>query len=179
MFMGRVERAKRNMRENTKMQWEEKVIDLWNTKDSSLLGEVGEVVAWKYLWTQGIKVWPFWRVVVEHLFTSELTKGQTGFLEGYRSRAAATDKRTFDLVGICRRTGQPYLVEVKTTRSERYRYDSRKFPSVQQRLEAKSLGFKLLLVIVQFMDNWRFRITCKELKNRQALMHPTTLKEGG
>jgi len=147
---------------NTKRNWEGKVIDLWKTQDSSLLGEVGEVIAWKYLWAQGVIVWPFWRVV-EHLFSSELTKEQAHFLEGYRSRASSTDKRTFDLVGVHRSNGQAYLVEVKTTRSEKYRYDSRKFPSIQQCLEAKSLGFKLLLVIVRLIDNWKFWIACKEL----------------
>ena len=151
------------MRKNAKQRWEEKVIDLWKTNDSSLLGEVGEVIAWKYLWAQGIIVWPFWRVVMGHLFSSELTKEQARFLEGYRSRATATDKRTFDLVGVCPSEDQAYLVEVKTTRSKRYRYDSRKFPSVQQSLEAKSLGFKLLLVTVQLIDNWKFQIACKEL----------------
>jgi len=151
------------MRENTKMQWQEKVIDLWNTKDSSLLGGVGEAIAWKYLWAKGIIVWPFWRVVSEPCLRGKLTKGQTDFFEGYRSRAAATNMRAFDLAGIHRRTGQAYLVEVKTTRSERYRYDDRKFPSVEQCLQAKSLGFKLLLVVVRYMDSWRFRITCKEL----------------
>jgi hypothetical protein len=153
------------MRENTKMQWQERVIDLWNTKDSSLLGGVGEAIAWKYLWAKGMIVWPFWRVVyeLEHLFIDKLTKGQADFFEGYRSMAAATNMRAFDLAGIHRRTGQAYLVEVKSTRSERYRYDDRKFPGVEQRLQAKSLGFKLLLVVVRYMDSWRFRITCKEL----------------
>lgn len=155
--------TKPSMRENAKMQWQEKIIDLWNTKDSSLLGEVGEVIAWKYLWAQGMIAWPFWRVILAHLFTNELTKGQVDFFESYRSRAAAADKRAFDLACIHPRTGQAYLVEVKTTRSERYRYDDRKFPGVEQRLQAKSLGFKLLLVVVQCMDNWIFRITCREL----------------
>ena len=36
------------VRRNIKPQWgEEKVIDLWNTKDSDLLGRVGAVVGWK------------------------------------------------------------------------------------------------------------------------------------
>ena len=151
------------MRENTKQRWEEKIIDLWKTKDSHLLGQVGEVLAWKYLWTQGITVWPFWRVVAEQLFSGELTKKQLDYLEGYRSMASAAEKRAFDLVGVRRRKRQACLVEVKTTRSERYRYDTRKFPSLQQRLEVKSLGFKLLLVVVRLMDNWKFSIACKEL----------------
>jgi len=151
------------MRENTKQGWQQKVIDLWKTKDSGLLGQVGEVVAWKYLWAQGLTVWPFWQVVVEHLFSSRLTKKQFDFLGGYRSRASAAEKRTFDLVGIRRSNGQAYLVEVKATRSERYRYDTRKFPGLQQRLEAKSLGFRLLLVVVRLMDDWKFSIACREL----------------
>jgi len=149
------------MRENTKQRWEEKVIDVWKTRDNGLLGGVGEVLAWKYLWGKGFVVWPFWNVVHGHLFSRELTKNQADFLQGY-----ATGKwpmRTFDLVGILRSNRQAYLVEVKTTRSERYRYDTRKFPSLQQRLEAKSLGFKLLLVIVRLTDNWKFSVTCREL----------------
>lgn len=151
------------MRENTKERWEEKIIDLWKTQDSSLLGEVGEVLAWKYLWAKGLRVWPSWRVVAEHLFSTELTKEQVNFLKRYRSRASAAEWRSVDLVGIRRSSGQAYLVEVKTTRSERYRYDTRKFPGLQQRLEAKSLGFKLLLVVVRLIDNWKFWIACKEL----------------
>jgi len=151
------------MRKSTKERWEEKLINLWKTKDSSLLGEVGEVIAWKYLWAQGLLVWPLWRVMGLHLFSSYLSKEQANYLDGYASRTSATYKRAVDLVGINRRNGQPYLVEVKTTCSDRYRYDSRKFPSLQQRSEAKSIGFKLLLVIVQLIDNWRFRVACKEL----------------
>jgi len=140
---------------------EEKVIDLWKTRDSGLLGQVGEVLAWKYLWGNRFVVWPFWRVVSQQLFSDYLTKNQADFLQEY-----ATGKwpiRTFDLVAILRSSRQAYLVEVKTTRSDRYRYDSRKFPSIQQRLEAKSLGFKLLLIIVRLIDNWKFSIACKEL----------------
>ena len=151
------------MRENTKQGWEEKLLDLWKTKDNGLLGGVGEVLAWKYLWWKGFVIWPFWNVVHGYLFSRELTKKQLDYLEGYRSMASAAEKRTFDLVGILRSNRQAYLVEVKTTRSERYRYDSRKFPGLQQRLEAKSLGFKLLLVVARLIDNWRFSIACKEL----------------
>ena len=152
------------MRRNIKPQWgEEKVIDLWQTSDDSLLGDVGEIIALKYLWAQGLLVWPLWRVVGLHLFSSYLNEEQANYLEGYASRTSATYKRAVDLVGINRRSGQPYLVEVKTTCSDRYRYDSRKFTSLQQRSEAKSIGFKLLLVIVQLIDNWKFRVACKEL----------------
>ena len=151
------------VRKNIKERWEEKVINLWKTKDSSLLGEVGEVLAWKYLWAKGLLVWPLWRVVGLHLFSNYLSEDQANYLDGYASRTSATYKRAVDLVGIDRRRGQPYLVEVKTTCSDRYRYDSRKFPSLQQRSEAKSIGFKLLLVIVQLADNWKFHVACREL----------------
>lgn len=139
------------------------MIDLWQTSDDSLLGEVGEIVAWKHLWTKGFLVWPFWRVAELRLFSDYLSRKQANYIYEYADRRLATYKRTFDLVGILRRNQQPYLIEVKTTRSERYRYNSRKFPDTDQRLEAKSLGFKLLLVVVRLVDNWKFAIASREL----------------
>ncbi len=150
------------MRRNIRPQWgEKKVIDLWNTKDSDLLGRVGEVVGWKYLWRQGSITWDFWRVVQTDLFRECMTPEQQNYLNEFRG--GKRQARAWDLVGVHSRGGRPCLVEVKTTRSERYRYDSRKFPDTKQRLEAKSLGFRLLLVIVQLIDNWKFRVACKEL----------------
>lgn len=154
------------MRRNIKPQWgEEKVIDLWQTSDDGLIGRVGEIIASKYLWAQGLDVLPFGEVVVEHLFSSQLTKEQAGYLQGCYSRLRLSSPgwRSFDLVGVRRRNRQSYLIEVKTTRSERYRYDSRKFPGTEQRLEAKSVGFKLLLVIVRLVDNRKFAIASREL----------------
>ncbi len=151
------------MRRNIKPQWgEEKVIDLWNTKDSDLLGRVGEVVGWKYLWRQGSITWDFWRVVQTDLFRECMTPEQQNYLNGFRS--GTRQARAWDLVGVYSRSSRPCLVEVKTTRSERYRYDSRKFPDTEQRLEAKSLGFKLLLVIVRLVDDWKFVVVSRELR---------------
>jgi hypothetical protein len=150
------------VRRNIKPQWgEEKVIDLWNTKDSDLLGRVGEVVAWKYLWRQGSWTWDFWRVVQTDLFRKCMALEQQNYLNEFRS--SKRQARAWDLAGV-HSSGRPCLVEVKTTRSERYRYDSRKFPDTEQRLEAKSLGFKLLLVIVRLADNWKFVVASRELQ---------------
>ena len=145
-----------------KPQWEEeKVIDIWNTKDSDLLARVGEVVGWKYLWRQGITTWNFWVVVRTDLFRKCMTPEQQNYLNEFRS--GKRPARAWDLVGLYSRSGRPCLVEVKTTRSERYRYDSRKFSDTEQRLEAKSLGFKLLLVIVRLVGNWKFVVVSREL----------------
>jgi hypothetical protein len=150
------------VRRNIKPQWgEENVIDLWNTKDSDLLARVGEVVGWKHLWRQGIITWDFWRVVQTDLFRKCMTPEQQNYLNEFRS--GKRQARAWDLVGLYSRSGGPCLVEVKTTRSERYRYDSRKFPDTEQRLEAKSLGFKLLLVVVRLVDNWKFRVKINDL----------------
>lgn len=147
------------MRRNTKLEWE--VIDLWNTKNSGLLGRIGEGVSWEYLQKRGVNTWPFWEVVVTDLFRKDLTLGQQNYLNGFRS--GKRQARAWDLAGVYRRSGQPCLVEVKTTRSDRYRYDSRKFPETAQRLEAKSLGFTLLLVVVRLVDNWRLAVASREL----------------
>ena len=58
--------------------------------------------------------------------------------------------------GIRCRSQQPCLVEVKTTRGERYKADRRKVAKDVDRREAKQLGFGLWLVIVQLADTWKF-----------------------
>jgi len=129
-------------------------IDLWNTRDTDLLGRVGEVVGWKYLWKRGISTWPFWQVTQTGLFREHMTQDQKNYLSEFGS--GNWPGRAWDLAGIEHRSQQPCLVEVKTTRGERYKADRRKVAKDVDRREAKQLGFGLWLVIVQLADTWKF-----------------------
>jgi len=80
----------------------------------------------------------------------------------------------FDFVGIRRKWSwkkrdyviAPYLIEVKTTgprgeRKDLYELMKGKIP--QKVEEAKAVGFKVLLVVVKLLDEWKYAITGQEL----------------
>lgn len=60
------------------------------------------------------------------------------------------------------RIGEFYLIEVKTTqdRTRRGKFKGKIQTNIPY---AKSLGFKPLLIIVEFLDNWTLQVTCEEL----------------
>jgi len=159
------------------MIWEERIFDLAGTKDSTLIGTIGELIAWRYL-RDVTGVFPMWFGAGQYLYPQYPTR------IGVKYEISGLDKalieflknadRRFDFIVVKRRRiapgllGEPeeiYLVEVKATIKGR-RHDlrgkmKRKLPNDIQK--AKSLGFKPLLIIVEFLNDWKFRVTCKEL----------------
>ncbi|MCJ7515302.1 MAG: hypothetical protein MUO89_04970 [Dehalococcoidia bacterium] len=136
-------------------------IDLWNTRDTDLLGRVGEVVGWKCLWRRGISTWPFWQVIQTDLFREHMTQDQKNYLSEFGT--GNWPGRAWDLVGIEHGGQKPCLVEVKTTRSVRCKADRRKIAKDVDRFEAKKRGFGLWLVTVQLTDTWKFVVHLKRL----------------
>ena len=162
------------------MVWEEKVFDLAATRDSTLIGTIGELIAWRYI-RMVTGLFPMWFGAGSYFYPqyprrtdrdykiSGLDETQIEFLKNV--------PRRYDFIVVKRRRiapgllGEPeetYLVEVKATfRGRRHNLKGtmkgmkRKLPKDIQK--AKSLGFKPLLIIVKFLDSWKFEVTCKEL----------------
>ena len=156
---------------------EAKTFDLSDTRDSTLIGTIGELIAWRYL-RKVTGVFPMWFGAGSYFHPqyphcrgrdyeiSGLGESQTEFLKNVTRR--------YDFVVVKRRRiahgllGDPeevYLVEVKATFEGR-RHDlrgemKRKLPEDIEK--AKSLGFKPLLVIVKFVSRWKFEVTGREL----------------
>lgn len=151
------------------------IFDTLDTKDTGLVGAIGEVIAWQYLWKNRIVASRFgqgrpWfidklRGEAEPDFQrSWFTEQQTNFLIDLFKQSP----RRWDFVGIRHYPPeQRYLVEVKTRRPRKNRHDLRgslKGLITEDQKRAMSLhGFKPLLVVVGLLDNWRFEVTLKEL----------------
>lgn len=158
------------------------VFDLAATKDSSLIGAIGEMIAWKHLRRRGI--WAH-RIGGWYPFPPNypFRKGETNYeLSGLNSMQVEYLKnmwlhgpRRYDFVGVKRKRGshgfvgdveRVYLVEVKAKGPGNGRHDLRgqmkgKIPADVE--AAKTLGFNVLLIIVELLNDWRCRVTCKEL----------------
>jgi hypothetical protein len=151
------------------------IFDMLDTKDTGLVGAIGEVIAWQYLHKNRIIASRFgqgrpW--FVEKLRDegepdfqhSWLTEQQTDFLRDLFKQSP----RLWDFVGTKHYPPeQHYLVEVKTRRPRKNRHDLRgsfKGLITEDQKRAMSLhGFKPLLVVVDLLDNWRFEVTLREL----------------
>ena len=158
--------------------------DLLSTKDTGLVGAVGEVIAWQYLHQKGIiavrfgigRPWfmgkmesdevksPFDRFLERTYFT----KRQLDYLVNLQEKGTT---RRWDFIAIgARDIGKKRrtisLVEVKVRRQGKNRRDLRstlKGKTPQDLEKAKSLGFVPLLLIVDLLDDWKFEVTCREL----------------
>jgi len=157
----------------------EKIYDLSETKDSSLIGTIGEILAWKYLWRKRIHAYkiggwyPTYPLGGDNpkYKLSELSKEQNNYLK----RMYLHGPRRFDFVGIKRGRWNwakrsykitPYLIEVKTTGliGERKDLYGRMIGKISEDIkEAKAKGFKILLIIVKLLENWKYTVTCQEL----------------
>jgi hypothetical protein len=164
------------------MVWEEKVFDLSDLKDSTMIGTIGELIAWRYL-REVTGTFPMWfgagsyfhpqypRRICENYEIKGFNEAQIEFLRKL--------SRMYDFIVVKRKriapglVGEPedmYLVEVKTTFRER-RHDlkggikgiKRKLPKVEEVEMEKKLGFRVLVIVVRLLDGWKFRVTCKEL----------------
>jgi len=164
------------------MVWEEKTFDLADSKDSTLIGMIGELIAWRYL-RMVTGIFPMWFGAGQYLYPqypgrrgvdyeiSGLDEAQIEFLKNA--------PRRYDFILVKRRRiapgllGEPeetYLVEVKTTfRGRRHDLEGgiegmkRKLPEEKDIETAKKLGFHVLLIVVRLLDGWKCRVTCKEL----------------
>lgn len=145
------------------------VIDFFKEKDTGFVGAIGELVAWKYLWRYkkifcvgfGTRI-PFagtWSGESE-LSNRGLSKQQVNYLK-HLTKHLDSSERVYDFIGHLK--GENcfrYLIEVKTTRQGTL-HDTRK--KADEIMKAKSLDFIPLLVHVEFLQNWKFKVTCKQL----------------
>ncbi len=157
--------------------------DLLNTKDTGLVGAVGETIAWQYLHKNGIiavsfglgRPWFIGKTENDEVKSSFdrflkhtwLTKRQLDYLVNLQEKGP----RRWDFIAIrARDIGKKrkkmYLVEVKVNRKRKSRHDLRgsmkgKIPEDLEK--AKSLGFVPLLLIVNLLGNWEFEVTSREL----------------
>jgi hypothetical protein len=151
---------------------------------SNFIGAVGEIIAWDTLrkmgiWTYKIGSWkffpegyPYWRG--EFMF---LTRKQVEFVK-YKERGNILE---FDFVGAkCQGVARDlnssvlhfhvveavYLIEVKAGRGAKIRYYAKnpmRAFNPENLKKAKAIGFKVALVVVELLDNWKCRITYREL----------------
>jgi len=159
------------------MVWKEKIFDLAATKDSTLIGTIGELIAWRYL-TRMTKVFPMWFGAGSYFYPQYPRRSKTDYeingLDEAQIRFLKNMPRRYDFIVVKRRKigqgllGAPkkvYLIEVKATLKGKRRDlkggMKRKIPKDIQK--AKTLGFTPILIIVEFLDNWKFKVTCKEL----------------
>ena len=162
------------------MIWEDKVFDLAATRDSTLIGTIGELIAWKYL-RKVTGLFPMWFGAGSYFYPQYPRRTGRNYeisgLDETRIEFLKNVPRRYDFIIVKRRRiapgllGEPeetYLVEVKASFRGR-RHDlkggvkgmKRKLPKDIQK--AKSLGFKPLLIIVEVVNSWKFKVTCKEL----------------
>jgi len=159
------------------MVWEEAVFDLAATRDSTLIGTIGELIAWRYM-RMVTGLFPMWFGAGSYFYPQYPRRTDMDYeisgLDETQIKFLKNVPRRYDFVVVKRRRiapgllGEPeetYLVEVKATFRGR-RHDlkgrmKRKLPKDIQK--AKSLGFKPLLIIVKFLDSWNFKVICKEL----------------
>ena len=93
----------------------------------------------------------------------------------YLKKMCLHGPRRYDFVGVRRKHGphgligevdEVHLIEVKATGPGPDRHDlqGRMKGRIPGDVEtAKALGFSVLLVVVRLLDNWRCKVTCREL----------------
>jgi hypothetical protein len=197
----------------------EMVIDLRRARDSTLIGAMGELIAWKYLNSKGISVYRFGSTfypgihrnqtdlsdfLSQHLkslncqqvdYLKDIYKYESrmwdfiGLKYRYKSRYGRrkVEQAAFELRKAYRERDEEgikikeemlekllqkfqildlYLIEVKTRSS--FSHDLKGLKKGKGKIQknipyAKSLGFKPLLIVVELIENWKFRVFCKEL----------------
>ncbi len=174
--------SRRRMRRRDVVGEDEWALDLAGTRDSSLVGGIGEMIAWKYLRGRGIwshRIGGWYPFPVAYPFTRGEPSYQLGGVSGgqvdYLKNMCLHGPRRYDFVGVRRRRGphgladgveEVYLVEVKATGPGPGRQDlhGHMRGRVPEDVEtAKALGFTVLLVVVRLLDNWGCKVTCREL----------------
>jgi len=144
----------------------EMIVDLLTIKDTGLIGTIGELIARLYLHSEHIGAFQF-RSDSEFKYPF-LNKKQTNYL---KDLAEHGPNWCWDFIGIGHAGKDTYLIEVKTSRprkrkhglKSRWTEGARRGYSPEELEKAKLLGFKLLLVNVQLIENWKFEVTSREL----------------
>ncbi len=197
----------------------EMMIDLRRVRDSTLIGALGELIAWKYLSSKGISVYRFGSTFYPGIhrnqadlsdFLSEHLKSLSSQQVDYLKEHYKYESRMWDFIGLKyryksrygrRKVEQAafelrkaykekdeesikvkeetlekllhkfrildlYLIEVKTRTA--FSHDLKDLKERKGKIQknisyAKSLGFQPLLIVVELIENWKFRVTCKEL----------------
>jgi len=146
------------------------IIDLLKEKDTGFIGAIGELVAWKYLLrhkgifclslTGNAKAFAGTWYNESELLTEGLNKQQVDYLKDLAQHIDSSEP-AYDFVGpFSGKTRFRYLIEVKTTRRGRLHSTRKKAEEI---MLAKSLGFTPLVVHVEFLQGWKFKVTCKQL----------------
>lgn len=152
------------------------IVDLLSVKDSALIGTIGELFAWKYLRMRK-GVLPKWFGGGPHFLRYPFRRGEVNYkINGLNNSQIEYLKkipRRYDLIAVKRRryesspfVGEPeeiYLAEVKTTCGGAHLGGKMREKIPEDVQEAKSLGFRPLLIIVELLENWKFEVTCREL----------------
>lgn len=159
--------------------WE---VNLRDTKNHMLVGDVGEAITLHYLRSQGfflvaraIKFRVHGEIVLisahyqkqREAYTYFLTDTQKEYLNKFSSWDYVAFKKECEPYPVIhegktyfRDWRNPYLVEVKTVRGEGRPHKKPKSNSVSK---AKALGFKPMLVIVRLLENWDAFVEAFEL----------------
>jgi len=146
------------------------MLDLLTTKDTNMVGNIGEYLARIYLGRfKHIACCNAWDLQKLWSWVDEgrVSESQASFVEKMRESGSTWG---WDFVGVGFRTQEVYLVEVKTSRVHK-RYGlksewserSRRGWSTDDTIKAKSLGLKLLLVNVHLYGTWKVGFEDKEL----------------
>ena len=151
---------------------------------SNLIGALGEIIAWDTLRKMGILaykigVWNFFPEGYPHFRDKKLsflTRKQVEFVENKPIE--------FDFVGVkCKdrftvtlskaetecvysEIEGVYLIEVKTGHGANIRHYVRnpiRAFSSENFENAKAIGFKVALVVVELLENWKYRISYREM----------------
>jgi hypothetical protein len=162
-----------------------KEFDLIGRNASNLRGAIGEIIAWDALRKMGIHAfkigtWNFFPTGYPHFHDEKLTfltKKQAEFVENKEEDQIIE----FDFVGVkCSGITRSlnngelhvhgyeavYLVEVKAGHPRNVRHyvkNPMKAFTLENVKKTKEIGFKVLLVIVELLDNWKCRISYREL----------------
>jgi len=155
---------------------------------SNLVGALGEIIAWDALKRMGIFVykigsWNFFPEGYPHFRDKKLsflTRKQAEFVEKKEENQIIE----FDFVGVkckdrftvtlskavtkcvCSEIESVYLIEVKAGRGANIRHYVRnplRAFSPQNIERAKAIGFKVALVVVELFENWKYRISYREM----------------
>ncbi|MEM2107645.1 MAG: hypothetical protein QXV46_07550, partial [Candidatus Bathyarchaeia archaeon] len=189
-------------------------IDLRSLRDSTLIGAIGELIAWKYLESKGISVYRFGSTFypgihrnqadLSHFFShhiESLSSQQTDYLKNiymyesrrwdfigikYKYKSKYGKRRVQEVTSELRnairekdekeimakktllerllqkfRILEIYLIEVKTRSTFTHNFKSllKGRGKIQRNiLYAKSIGFKPLLIVIELLENWKFRV---------------------
>ena len=161
-----------------------KEFDLFGRNASNLIGALGEIIAWDTLrkmgiWAYKIGSWSFFPEGYPHFHDKKLaflTSEQAEFLKNKEANQIVE----FDFLGVKCKHGfimalteeeieGVYLIEVKAGRGPNIRHymnnPTRAFSrTLSENFEkAKALDFKVALVVVELLENWKYRYTYREM----------------